>query len=376
MVVDIGPVVPNVTGLLVDVTITGLTPGTRYDVMRLHLRDVGEEPATGVPRYERELPDDKRLWSSVAHRVAWVAPTATVNFMDYEAPTRPYSYFVVPTDAIGPFEWDFALGDYPVTNGVLDSQVVHLDRDLQQLIDVGDLPEGGILVRSTDELGLWAAACVQSVGDIKYTARGTEYPVMGRQYPVYVADTRQARRGTLTVVTDTLGEYDDFRRIVFPQDGTIRPVMFNAGGEDALLLDDMRIVPLDVTVQQADPELPYARFISIDYIEVDPTQPLVFRTGDNDSLVNAPKAAITITPAGPYRINRTITFTDSSTGQYEKWDWSFFRRTSRGSNVVFGKRYTQGPQALVFRTPGTYTIKLRVYGNQGASVVTRVVTVR
>lgn len=360
-------------GLNTEVTLTGLTAGTRYDVLRLQHRYLGEDD-TGIPQYDQELPDRKALWSSVAHRVGWVPTTATATFRDYEPPTRPFKYFVIESAQVSPVEYDWTLGDYPLSRGVLDDQIVHLDRELELAMEVGEQLGGHLLIRSTHELGLYVSACVVEMEPLRYTARGTEFAVVGSQYPVYVADSREARRGSVTLKTETLGQFDDVRRIVFPSSGRIRPVIFNSAGSgtggSAILLDDARVVPLDIEVEQATPNNTDLRFIRIDYVEVDGTTPLVHRIGDNDDLVTAPRANFSISDTTPAR-NQWITLTDVSTGQYDHWDWSF----PKGTSNVLGKRYSQGPHKVRWSSTGKKAIKLRVYGPAGASTKTRTITV-
>lgn len=353
--------------LAVEIGLTGLTVGTRYDVHRLQLRYLGDDDF-GDPMYERELPDRKSLWSAVAHRVGWAAPATTATFRDYECPLRPTAYFVVPTASVGPYGYDWSDGDYPLDRGVLSSTVVHWSHDLFQA--GGKLQTGAVFVRSTAELSLFVDACVYDF-NVHYPARGTEHAVMGRQYPMYVADTREARRGTLTLRTDTLGQYDDLRRIVFPATGRIHPVIFNSGPDATLLLDDLWLIPLDVEVQQATHSSADVRFILIDYVEVDPTAPLLQRTGDNDTLTQKPVANFTISNANP-KSGDWITLTDTSTGQFTGWDWTI----DRGSNNKVAKFYTQGPHPVRFTQRGKKTVKLRVYGPQGAHTRTRTVNVR
>jgi hypothetical protein len=356
---------PVTDGFYVDYHVTGLTAGTKYDVYRLQLRYMGDDD-TGVPQYERELPDRRALWSALAHRVGWTAPTGGIaDFRDYESPLRPHSLFVVPSASGSPFDYDFSVsGPYPLTRGTLCATVVHFNRTLtpQQ--------HGLVMMRSTAELGLWVDTCVYDL-DVRYPARGSEMAVMGRQYPMYVADTREARRGTLTLSAQTLGDLYDIRRIVFPPDGTIRPVVLNSGADNTMLLDDLTLIPLDVQVQQATRANASIRWVLIDYVEVDPASPLVQRAGDNDLLVTAPKANFTVSDTTPKR-HQWITLTDTSTGQFDTWDWTVERA---GSNPV-SKFATQGPQTVMWTGKGTYRVTLRVYGsNAGASTKTVRITV-
>jgi hypothetical protein len=371
MVIGIGTITPALDGLTVDVTLTGLVVGTRYDVYRLQLRYLGDDVDTGAPLYERDLPDNKAYWSAVAHRVAWQAPAGPWTFRDYEPLTRPFSYFLVETSAVGPFDYSWASGDYPTSRGVLSPTVIHFNRDADVALGLGSAGGGGVVVRSTSELGLWVAACVYDF-DTRYVARGTELAVLGRRYPMYVADTREARRGTLVLKTDTQGQYEDLRRIVFPQDGRIRPVILNSGGDSTLLLDDARVIPLDVRIEQATHQNAAVRFVTIDYVEVDPSAPLLVRTGDNDNLVNPPKATFTVSDATPNR-NQTVTLTSTSTGQFAKFDWTI----GRGSENKPSKFYGPGPYKVRWSSAGRRQVKLRVYGAPGigASTATKILTV-
>jgi hypothetical protein len=359
----------DVETLFVQVQLTGLTAGTRYDVHRLQQRYLGDDD-TGTPVYERELPDRLALWSSVAHRVGWQATASGHTFRDYECPMRPTRYFVVLTSAGGPTEWDFGDGTYPVSRGVLSSEVVHFNRDLEEAgLDL-EPQEGRVLVRSTDELGLYVAPCLVEMEGPVYTARGTEHAVMGTQFPVYVSDTREARRGTLTLLTRDLGQYNDLRRIAYPASGIMRPIVLQGGGDAAILLDDMRCLPLDVESEQATPSDADARYVHIDYLEIDPSVPLVARSGDNDSLVTPPVAQFTISDTTP-NVGQWVTLTDTSTGSLNSWEWTV--EDARDNRV--GKWYTQGPHKVRWRSRGRKTIKLRVYGTAGAHTRTKTVRV-
>lgn len=377
MAVGIDVVKDDLETLFVRVNLTGLSPGTKYDVLRLQMRYTGKDD-TGVRHYDRELPDRRELWSSVGHRVGWTAPSATSSFRDYECPKRPTVYFVVASSAVSPYEWDFSDGNYPVSRGVLDTEVVHFAQDLKDA-NLGLQPDAGhLLVRSTAELGLYVSACVVEMDGPRYTARGSEFSVMGNQFPVFVSDTRETRRGSVTLLTRDLGAYQDLRRIVFPSSGRIRPVSFQSGGDSTLLLDDMRVLPLDVEVEQVTPERADLRYIHIDYLETDATVPLVQRTGDNDNMVNEPVANFTISDVTPGR-NQWVTLTDTSTGQYDSWDWtighaSLNAQTSSWPRDWIAKRYTKGPHRVFWPHRGTKQIKLRVYGS-GAGAHSRVKTV-
>lgn len=368
MVVALDVVKDDVETLSVKVALTGLTTGTRYDVFRLQVRYLGKNDV-GTRIYERELPDRRGLWSVVSHRMGWEAPAASATFRDYECPKRPTRYYVCASSAGGPHEWDFGDGPYPAgTRGILDTEVVHFNQDIADLYPVPD--EGHILVRSTNELGLYVEACVVDMDGPTYTARGTEHAVMGSQYPVYVADTREARRGTVTLMTRQLGQYNDLRRIVFPASGRIRPVVLNSGGDSTMLLDDMRIVPLDVEVEQATRLDADMRYIHIDFVEVEPG-PLVARTGDNDTLVDEPQANFSISDTTP-NVGQWVTLTDTSTGLGDDWEWSV-GGGNQGANWV-GKFYTAGPHKVRWNSRGRKGIKLR-FGGSGAGYHTRTKTV-
>jgi len=359
----------DVETLFVQLHITGLTVGTRYDIYRLQLRYLGDNDL-GQPVYERELPDRQALWSSLAHRVAWLAPSVDVDVQDYEAPMRPTQYLIVPTTEIGPHEYTDWDTPYPVSRGVLSPTVIDFERDIAQLLSGGVREKGNILVRSTAELGKYISACVVSMEELKYVARGTELAVMGAQYPVYVADTREARRGSVILKVDSLGMYNDLRSIVFPPTGAIRPIVFNAGSEPTMLLDDMRVIPLDITIEQITHNDPSLRYLRIDFVETDPTAPLVQRTGDNDSLIDAPKASFTVSDTTPAK-NQWVTLTNTSTGSYEFFDWSI----GRGSSNPASKFYTAGPHKVRWGSTGRRTVKLRVHGPAGAHTKSKTVTV-
>lgn len=344
------------------VALTGLTAGTRYDVMRVQYRNLGKDD-TGVRKYERELPDRRGLWSSVAHRVGWQAPGTTATFRDYECPTRPTKYFVVATSAEGPHEYDFGLGKYPMSRGALSAELVHWGGDLADIN--ADPGEGHITVRSVHELAHYAETCLVEMDGPTYTARVNELAVMGNEYPVVVADTREARRGSVVLMVRNLGQYNALRRIVFPASGKIRPVLLQGGGDPTLLLDDMRIIPLDVEVEQATQANADLRYIRIDYVEADPSAPLVQRTGDNDSLVSPPLAQFTISDTTP-AVDQWVTLTDTSTGTGDDWEWTV--DNVRDNKV--GKFYTQGPHKVRFTTRGPNIVKLR-FGGSGAGYNSR-----
>lgn len=356
--------------LSVKVHLTGLTPGIRYDVMRLQLRSLGKNDA-GVRVYEREVPDRRGLWSSVGHRIGWQAPATTANFRDYECPKRPTQYFVCTTAAEGPHEYDFGSDPpptkYPVSRGALSTEVVHFNGEIADLNEEPD--EGHVVVRSVHELAHYADACVVEMEGPTYTARAYEHAVMGAQYPVVVSDSREARRGSVTLMTRNLGEYNALRRIVFPESGRIRPFVMNAGGDRSLLLDDMRCLPLDVEVEQSSQQNPDYRFVTIDYVEVDGTAPLIARTGDNDDLTTAPEANFTFSDTTP-AVGQWIQLTNTSTGAGDDWEWTV---EATMDNLV-GKFYTNGPHMVRFRRRGTVHVKLR-FGGSGAGWHTRVKTV-
>lgn len=356
--------------LSVKVALTGLTAGTRYDVFRLQIRYLGKND-TGVRIYERELPDRRALWSVVSHRMGWQASAASHTFRDYECPKRPTQYYVCASSAGGPHEWDFSDGAYPVSRGVLDSEVIHFNQDIADAGLDAEPEVGHVLVRSTAELAHYAEACVVDMEGPKYTARGVEHSVMGSQYPVYVSDSREARRGTLTLMTRQLGQYNDLRRIVFPSSGRILPIVVQSGGDATMLLDDMRIIPLDVEVEQATRLDADRRYVHIDYVEIEPG-PLIARSGDNDSLASEPQANFTISDATP-AVGQWVTVTDTSTGLGDDWDWTI-GGGQEGANWV-GKFYTRGPHKVRWNSRGQKGIKLR-FGGSGAGYHTRVKTVQ
>jgi len=345
------------------VALSGLTAGTRYDVHRVQYRYLGKDDA-GVRQYERELPDRRALWSSVGHRVGWEAPGTTATFRDYECPKRPTKYFVVQTDLVSPHEWDFGDGKYPMSTGALSTELVHWNGDLADIFAEPD--KGSILVRSVHELAHYAETCLVEMDGPTYTARVNELAVMGNEYPVIISDTREARRGSLTLMTRNLGQYNALRRIVFPASGLIRPVLLQGGGDATLLLDDMRIIPLDVEIEQTTEVNPDYRYVTIDYVEADPSAPLVARAGDNDSLTSPPVAQFTVVPVTTLTAGHWITLTDTSTGSGDDWEWT----VDGAQDNKVGKFYTQGPHKVRYAARGTYTIKLR-FGGSGAGYNTR-----
>jgi hypothetical protein len=362
----------DVETLSVTVQLTGLTVGERYDVHRLQLRYLGKDDAE-TRIYERELPDRRALWSSVAHRVGWQATATTHTFRDFEAPTRPIQYFVVKSSLVSPYEFDFSAGNYPLSRGVLDDQVVHFNAEIEDIsASLGAAPPvGHILVRSVDELSHYAECCLVEMDGPTYTARANEQAVMGNQYPVIIADTREARRGSVVLQTRNLGEYNALRRIVFPSSGRIRPFIMNSGGDSTLLLDDMRCIPLDVEVEQATQADADLRYVHIDYVEIDGSAPLIRRTGDNDALTDPPNANFSISDTTP-AVGQWVTLTDTSTGQGDDWDWVIEQGKQTDNKV--GKFYTQGPHKVRWRSRGRMTIKLR-FGGSGEGYHTRSKTV-
>lgn len=361
-------VVSDVNRLSCDVTLAGLTVGTRYDILRLQIRSVGDDEA-GNPVYQRELPDRLGFWRAVAHRISWQATAVTATFRDYEAPVRPFKYFVVESALGGPTNYTWT-GNYPIGRGVLGTQVTHFARQiLAQEFPVAS--PGDIVLRSTSELAFFRAFCVVDIPDLRYQARGTEMAVIGTQFPVYIADSRESRRGSLTIRTSNQGELDTLRRIVFPANGRITPVIMSAGGDPVLLLDDAVIIPLDINIEQATPTNAAMRYVHVDFVEVDPSAPLYQRSGDNDALLTAPAAAFTMSDTTPI-LNQWITFTDTSTGTYQDREWSVTGKSSLSMGVSF----SSNPLTLRWTATGTFTVKLRVYGTDGASTITQSVTVK
>jgi len=356
----------TVETMRVDIQLTGLSVGTKYDLMRLSYKHASYDDL-GNPTYQRALPDRKAYWSAVAHRVGWTAPAATTNVIDYEAPMHAVRYFIVPTSSIGPFEYTNWAVPYPLSRGALSAAYVHFSNDL------ASQPPGHILIRSTHDLQKFVNVCVVDLDEVKYTARGTELAVMGNQYPVYIADTREARRGSVVVKVNNIGEYNDLREIVFPSTGTIWPIILNDAANPSLLLDDMKVIPLDVSIEQATKADADLRFVRIDYVEIAAAGSIPKRVGDNDNYINHPKANFTISDSTP-QVGQWVTVTDTSTGQYDSWDWTI---SPKGSTTT-GKLYTKGPHKFRWGgTGGTHTVKLRVYGadldgaghSAGASII-------
>lgn len=370
--VAIDVVKEDVETLMVRIALTGLVSGQRYDVMRLQLRYLGKDD-TGTRLYEREIPDRRALWSSVAHRVGWEFAGPTATFRDFECPKRPVKYFVVPSTSVGPHEWDFADGTYPVSRGVLDNEVVHFNQDIRDLALDTEPDEGHILVRSVHELAHFAEACLMEMEGPTYTARVNEFAVMGNQYPVIISDSREARRGSVTLMTRNLGQYNALRRVVFPESGRIRPFVLNSGGDAALLLDDMRCIPLDVEIEQSTPANADMRYVKINYVEIDHSAPLIARIGDNDALTDPPNATFTISDTTP-AVGQWVTLTDTSTGQGDTWEWTIERGQETDNKV--GKWYTPGPHKVRWGRRGKKTVKLRFGGSgEGFNTRTRVVDV-
>jgi hypothetical protein len=369
----------------VQVNLTGLTVGTKYDLMRLHLHHTGYN-SVGTPLYERWMPDRKTLWSAVAHRVGWTATKTSHSVIDYDVNLTPHQYFIVATSAEGPFEYTNWAVPYPTSRGYLHPVVTHLGELLR------DEPPGFILLRSTNEPLKFVKVCVVEVDEMKYTARGTELAVMGNQYPVYIADTRQARRGSIVVKITGDGAYNTLRDVVFPNTGAIWPVILQRASWPNPLFEDMKVIPLDVTVEQPTKANPFVRFARIDFVEVDPTSPLLRRTGDNDDAIAVPKANFTLSDTTPAR-NQWITLTDTSTGQYDQWDWNVPGNTAiYATGYAFpiiggtgpGARFqTKGPHQVIWAQAGTYEVSLRVYGTEidaqghtaGSSLLTKKVVV-
>jgi hypothetical protein len=204
------------------------------------------------------------------------------------------------------------------------------------------------------ELAHFADCCLVEMDGPTYTARVNEIPVMGNEYPVIISDTREARRGSMTLLTRNLGQYNALRRIVFPASGRIRPVVVQAGGDPALLLDDMRIIPLDVEVEQVTEVNADYRYVTIDYVEADPTTPLVQRSGDLDTLASAPQAQFTISDTTP-AVGQWITLTNTSTGTGDDWEWV----VDNAQDNRVGRFYTVGPHQVRFNGPGRKSVKLR-----------------
>jgi hypothetical protein len=360
----------------VEVTLTGLTPGVKYDLMRLRAHEAKDE--FSQPIYSRILPERRSYWTAVAHRVGWTATATTHKVRDYEAPGYAFQYFIVPTDSVGPYEYEGTLWDtpYPLSRGFLSPTVINFNRELTE-----DM-RGRILLRSTKGLAKGLSLCVVDMDQTKYTARGTELAVMGNTYPVYVADVREARRGSIVFKVDSATEFHDLMEIVFPNTGAIWPVyLMNIGTDVPLMLtSDMKMIPLDVTIEQSGFTNPNIRFVRVDYVEIDSTAPISKRTGDNDDAINPPKANFTISDSTP-AVGQWVTLTDTSTGQYDSWDWSV--RGTEATVSAQGKYFVKGPHRVRWMKKGSYTVALRVYGAQidanghtaGASTRTLRVTV-
>lgn len=368
---DINVVQDDLETLFVQVQLSDLGPTTPYDVYRMQWRYVGKD-AAGNRQYERELPDRRGLYTAVGHRISWVAGSSSAVFRDYECPRRPTRYFLVETGAQGPHEydnWSWA-EPYPLWRGALSPQVVHFNQDLVDA-NLGLEPtDGHLLIRSTDELAQYVNVCLVDLQGPTYSARGTEHAVLGSQYPVYISDSREARRGTFTVLVKTLGAYLDLKRIVFPSSGLIKPVMVQSGLE---LLDDMKILPLNVEVEQVTQRDVNRRYVHVDFVEIDPSGPLVARSGDNDDLAGAPTARFTVSKTNP-KVNEWITLDGSaSSGVFDSWEWTI---EGHDTDNRMGKWFTAGPHQVRWHTRGKKTVKLRVYGaGAGAHTRSKVITV-
>ena len=283
----------------------------------------------------------------------------------------------MPSSSIGPFEHDYKT-NYPLSRGYLCPEVVHLGQLL------ADAPPGYILLRSTAEPLKFAKVCVVEMDEVKYTARGTELAVMGSQFPVYVADTREARRGSIVVKIKGDGAYSVLRDVVFPSSGAIWPIILQRASWPNPLFEDMKVIPLDVTVEQPSKANPFLRFVRIDFVEIDPTSPLLRRTGDNDDAIALPKASFSMSDTTPAR-NQWITLTDTSTGQYDQWEWIIpgagLPNVSGGAGTA--RSSAQGPHQVYWVAKGTYEVSLRVYGTEidvngktaGSSLATKIVKV-
>jgi hypothetical protein len=365
MVVNITVTREDVETLFVRIALSGLASGVRYDVMRLQLRYLGKDDA-GTRLYERELPDRRALWSSVAHRVGYEFANSTASFRDFECPKRPTKYFVVESSKIGPHEWDFGDGAYPVGKGILDDTIIHFNQDIRDLNLDAEPETGHLLIRSINELAHYSECCLIEMDGPTYTARVNEFAVMGNQYPLMVSDSREARRGSITVMTRSLSEYNSLRRVVFPESGRIKPFVVQSGGDAALLLDDMRVIPLDVNIEQTTSSNADMRYVKIDYVEIDHSAPLIHRVGDNDDLTTPPNADFTFSDNSPAR-NQWVTLTDQSTGQGDTWEWYVGHATL--DNKV-GHFYTQGPHKVRWPHRGQKAVKLR-FGGSGEGFHTR-----
>ena len=357
MVIAFDTVTPDVEALTVDVTISGLTVGVAYDVMRLTYAYDGLDASTGDPVYSRRTPDRREFWQAVGGRVDWHPETATVTFRDYEATVRPFAYYVVES-ADSPRFHDFrTFGDYDETVGVLDDAVVFLGR-LDETIGVGE-----VIVRSTVEPGSYWRGCVYDVEQLTYAARGSRLDVLGTPFPVYVAATRQARQGRLILTTRNLDDLDDLRAIAYPPDGLIAPVAVQASGGSSLLLDDLLAVPLDVVVDQATQNTPDIRFVTIGFVEVDPSLGFGSRVADQASST-PPVASFTATDLD-VAVGEVVTFTDTSTGSYTAREW---RVETPGGKVA---KLTGATINRKWTRRGTYDVRFRAFGPYGSDWATR-----
>jgi hypothetical protein len=210
---------------------------------------------------------------------------------------------------------------------------------------------------------------------------------MGNQYPVYVADVREARRGSIVVKCSSLADVEELQRIIFPANGKVWPIVFNSASEPPLILDTMVCVPLDITIEQATSSNVSLRYLHIDFVEIDPTAPLLKRNANgNDSYVAHPVANFSISDSTP-AVGQLVTLTDTSTGQYDQWHW--YAPKSRGYYALGGSAaaaaapqqfYTRGPHGVYYAAPGTYEVKLWIGDttpgtSAGNDVVRKFVTV-
>lgn len=373
MVIGINILQHDLERLLVKVEITGLAAGTAHDIYRLQLRCPGKDDL-GNRLYERELPDRRGLWSTVAHRVNWQAPSGTVELRDFEAPKRPFQYFVCPSSVGGPGSWDFEDGPYPLGRGVLDDQVIHFNAQLEDLDLSAEPGIGELLIRSTANLARYIECCVGDIDGPRYVARGEEHSVIGSQYPTFISDSREARRGTFTLLVRDLNQYNQLRSICFPESGRIWPITIHSASDPTLLIDDLRAIPMDVSIDQVSKSDIDFRWVELDYIEVDPNVPLVSRSGDNDYLdTNAPDANFTISDDTP-AANTWVTLTDTSTGAgNDDWEWTL---TPHPASNPIGVFHTRGPHKVRYPNTGKKWVKLRVGSkDHGYDTITKTVTV-
>ena len=163
---------------------------------------------------------------------------------------------------------------------------------------------------------------------------------MGNQYPVIVSDTREARRGSVTLMTRNLGQYNALRRIVFPASGRIRPVLVQSGGDPALLLDDMRIIPLDVEVEQATQANADLRYVHHRLRRDRPVRAAGRPGRGQRHPGRARRTPTSPSPTPPPPSGQWVTLTDTSTGTGDDWEWTI--EAAAADNKV-GKFYTAGP---------------------------------